>query len=107
MIMTQEDIEQILKTAERSFKQGQGYTGQQMSQRDTYGYHVIISTVKRFWKSDLVKENQRLRKEVGLWRLRCALLGERLEDCEKVRDQLVGLTSQSQSQTGNKIPEQK
>ena len=31
----------------------------------------------------------------------------RLEDCEIVRDQLVGLTSQSQSETGNKIQEQK
>jgi hypothetical protein len=75
MVITQEDIEQILETAERSFKRGQGYTGQQMSQRDTYDYHVIISTVKHFWQSDLAKENQRLRKEVGLWRLRCDLLG--------------------------------
>lgn len=74
MIMTQEDIEQILETAERSFKQGQGYTEQQMSYRDTYGYHVIISTVKRFWKSDLVNENQRLREEVASWRRRCDLL---------------------------------
>jgi hypothetical protein len=31
----------------------------------------------------------------------------RLEDCEIVRDELVGLTSQSQSETGNKIQEQK
>ena len=31
----------------------------------------------------------------------------RLEDCEIVRAQLVGLTSQSQSETGNKIQEQK
>ena len=30
----------------------------------------------------------------------------RLEDCEKVRDQLVGLTSQSQNKTGNTIHEQ-
>ena len=30
----------------------------------------------------------------------------RLEDCEKVRDELVGLTSQNQNKTGNKIHEQ-
>jgi hypothetical protein len=30
----------------------------------------------------------------------------RLEDCEKVRDELVGITSQSQNKTGNKIHEQ-
>jgi len=89
MIMTQEDIKQILKTAERSFKRGSGYTGQQMSHRDTYDYHVIISTIKHFWKSELVNENQRLREEVALWRSRCDLLGGRLEDCEKVRDDLL------------------
>ena len=27
----------------------------------------------------------------------------RIEDCEKVRDELVGLTSQSQNKTGNTI----
>lgn len=31
----------------------------------------------------------------------------RLEDCEIVRDQLVGLTSQSQNKTGNTIHEQR
>jgi len=31
----------------------------------------------------------------------------RLEDCENVRDQLVGLTSQSQNKTGNTIHEQR
>ena len=67
MEITSEDVEWICNEARASYKRhlSSGIRGQMLDLPDMSDYHIVVATCKRFWKSDLVKENEKLRTELA------------------------------------------